>query len=484
MLRLISYQSILHVVGIALMFESAFMLFLIPISLFYHEAIIGPEFGAFSITFAIGILLFLLTKNHHSGKFTIKESFIIVPTLWITIPLFGTLPYLLSHSIPNFVNALFESVSGFTTTGSSILSDIEALPKGILFWRASTHWFGGLGIIVLVIAIMRHLKIGGNHLMVAEGSLLGIDKIKPRLIDVAKQLWVIYLILTVAEIILLMVAGMDLFDATCHSFATIATGGFSTKNASIIGMSPAIQYIIVIFMTLSGVNFSLHYFAMHKKYKRVWKDDELRAYLAIMGVATLLVTLSTLKQYPTIEESFRQSLFQVSSIMTCTGFSSADYAVWPAFAHLILFFIMFVGASVGSTGGGIKVARFVIIFKAAKQMYYRIISPNTVKITRYNGEKISNQVIVSVFAFVSVYFLTFIVGTILLSIDGNDLPTSAGAVITTLGGIGPGFGHVGPTDNFLGLSVFSKLYLSLNMILGRLEIFSLLVLFTPEFRKV
>lgn len=470
--------------GIALIFESLFMLILAPIAMYYHEAFLKQELIAFGITFLLGFGLYIFTRDEHNNKFSIRESFIVIPHLWIIIPLFGTLPYLITGSIPNFTNAWFESVSGFTTTGSSILSDIEALPKSILFWRAATHWMGGLGIIVLVVAIMRHLKIGGNHLMSAEGSLLGVEKIKPRIVDVAKQLWLIYVILTTLETIFLLIAGMDLFDAICHSFATVATGGFSTKNTSIMDMSPAIQYILSIFMILSGINFSLHYFAIHRQWERIKIDEELKAYLTIIGLTTLFLTLNTYKTYNNAELSFRHSLFQASSIITCTGFSSADYELWPSFSHLLIFFVMFIGASVGSTGGGIKVARIVIIFKTAKQIFARMISPNTVKITRFNGQRLNQNIIQSVFAFISIYVITFLVGTALLSAAGNDVPTSAGGIITTLGGIGPGFGSVGPAENFFHLNVFSKIYLTFNMILGRLEIFSVLVLFHPSFRKL
>lgn len=484
MLRLINYKNILHVLGISLLLESMFMLVIVPISWYYHETCGAQIIAAFGVTFITGAIMALLTTKHHQSRFTLRESFVLIPHIWIIVPLFGTLPYLFTHSIPNFINATFESYSGFTTTGSSILADIEALPKSILFWRALTHWLGGLGIIVLVVAIMRHLKIGGSHLMAVEGSLLGVDKIKPRLIDVAKQLWLIYLILTVAETVLLMISGMDLFDASTHSFATVATGGFSTKNASIIGMSPQIQYIITIFMILSGVNFSLHFFAFSGNYKKVFRDEEFKTYILIILITTLLISLDIKNLYHTYEEAFRHSFFQVASILTCTGFASADYELWPSFSHMALFIIMFIGASVGSTGGGIKVARVVIIFKSAQLIFKKLIRPNTVSLCRYNNAKINDIVIKSVFAFVSIYVLTFIVGTLILCLAGNDLPTSAGGVVTTLGGIGPGFGQVGPTENFMGLNDFSKIYLSANMLLGRLEILSVLVLFHPAFRKL
>jgi len=460
------------------------MLLVIPVALIYHEKILSPILLSFAITMGTGLILFSFNKIVNLEKFTIKESFLITAFTWLIVPLFGTLPYLLSHSIPGFINAFFESVSGFTTTGSSILIDIEALPKGILFWRATTHWIGGMGIIVLVVAIMPYLKIGGSHLMIAEGSFFGVEKIKPKLIDVAKQLWLIYVILTAAETLLLTLAGMNLFDSICHSFATIATGGFSTKNSSIIDMSPTIQYIIIVFMTLSGINFTLHFFVLNRRFKPIFKDEELKAYLIIIFIITGILTLYVHKQYHDWENSFRQSLFQVSSIITATGFASADYELWPGFTHTILFLTMFIGACVGSTGGGIKVARYVIAFKQFKPIFKKMASPNSIVVTKYNGVKLTSPAIQSVFAFISVYFLTFVAGTLFMCFLKVDIITSASSVITTLGGIGPGFGAVGPVDNFFGLPDLGKLYLSFNMLMGRLEIFSFLVIFQPSFYRI
>jgi trk system potassium uptake protein TrkH len=343
---------------------------------------------------------------------------------------------------------------------------------------------GGMGIIIIVIIIMREMQINGTHLMTTEGSLLGIEKIKPRIIDVAKRLYSIYFILTILEIILLMFGGMTFFDAICHSFATVATGGFSTKNTSIIEMSPYIQYIIIIFMILSGINFTLHYFAFKGKLKNVFKDEEFKVFLIIIFTVSTIITINILPKYTDIELAFRQSLFQVSSIITATGFISDNYELWPNLSHMLIFVIMFIGASVGSTGGGIKVARYIIAFKTLRLRFIQMISPNSVKQIKYNNIKISHRNIESVMAFITIYFIVFIIGTLVMTGDGYDLHTAASSIITTLGGIGPGFNKIGPIYSFADLSDFAKYYLSFNMVLGRLEIFPILILLHPAFRKI
>ena len=480
----INYKLVTNTLGIALVFESMFMLVDIPISLLYGGTDVYAIGWSFVITLAAGGAMVLSTYRNLVKEPGLRDSFLVVVLVWLFISLFGTLPYLISHSIPRFVDAFFETVSGFTTTGSSILVDIEALPKGILFWRAETHWLGGMGIIVLVIAIMPYFRVGGQHLMVAEGSFFGVDKIKPRFIDVAKRLWFIYLVLTVAETLLLMAGGMDWFDSVCHSFATVATGGFSTKNTSAMEFSPYIQYVLIVFMALSGMNFSLHYFFFHKKWKAVFKNEEFLVYWGILILVSLFLANEVRHFYHgDLEEAFRQSLFQVVSIITATGFSSADYSQWPPMAILVIFFIMFIGASVGSTGGGIKVARHLIMFKNARRIFHRMISRHSVVQVRYNNQVVSERVILSIYSFVFIYFLTFLIGSIIMMATGLDYKSAFSSVITTLGGIGPGLGKVGPANNFSGITDFGKYYLSFNMILGRLEILSVLAIFTPSFYK-
>lgn len=483
-MKSIHISIIIHIVGICLIFESAFILVDIPISILFHDGTLIPLLKSAVITFMFGFVFYFSTKTKLPLKASIKESFLIVSLAWLFISFFGTLPYILSHSINNFTDAFFETVSGFTTTGSSVINDIESLPKGILFWRSETHWIGGMGIIVLVIAILPSLKVSGNHLFSAEGSFFSVEKIRPRLIDVAKRLWLIYIVLTLLETFFLILAHMNWFDALCHSFATIATGGFSTKNTSVIDYSATIQYIIILFMFLSGMNFILHYLLIHGKLKKVLQNEELRAYFFIILIVSLILTYSNYPIYKNIESSFRNSLFQVVSIITATGFTSIDYGQWTHFAKYLLFFTMFIGACVGSTGGGIKIARHIILIKSLKIQFRKTIHPNAITLIRYNKKPIINQLLINISSFVIIYYLTFIIGSFIMMSTGLDATSASSSVITTLGGIGPGFGVVGPINNFSTISDFGKYYLSFNMILGRLEIISVLSLFTRSFYKI
>lgn len=479
----VNIHHVLHVVSISVLFETIFVLFCIPISLYYHEAEVIALIKSFVLMLLVSGGLFLFTKNR-LGEMSVKDNYISVVLTWLFISAFGAVPYLITGAIPSFKDAFFESVSGFTTTGSSILTDIEAVPKSLLFWRAETHWLGGMGIIVLVIALMPYFKIGGQHLIMAEGAFFTTEKIKSQTIDVAKRMWLIYVILTVSEIIALKISGMGLFDSVCHSFATIATGGFSTKNASLINASAASQYIVIIFMVLSGMNFTLHYLFVHGHFKKVFRNEEMKAYLVIILLTAIIIGFIVQHQFNLgWEKSFRDALFQVASLITATGFVSADYQIWPASAKLFLLLIMLIGASVGSTGGGIKVARYVIMFKNLKQHIRRIVKPNLVQVLRYNGQAVSNDVAFGIMGFVFVYYITIIFGTLIMTLTGLDRASASSSIITTLGGIGPGFNAVGPVENFAGITAFGKYYLSFNMILGRLEILSILVLFVPSFYR-
>lgn len=479
----VNVHHVLHVVSISVLFETIFVLFCIPVALFYHEKEVNALILSFGVMAFLSGGIFLLTRNR-IGDLSVKDNYISVVLTWFFIALFGAVPYLITGAIPSFKDAFFESVSGFTTTGSSILVDIEALPKSLLFWRAETHWLGGMGIIVLVIAFMPYFKIGGQHLIMAEGSFFTTEKIKSQTIDVAKRMWLIYLTLTIAETILLKIGGMGWFDSVCHSFATIATGGFSTKNASLINASAFSQYVVIIFMTLSGMNFTMHYLFVHGRFKKVFRNEEIKAYLAIIFIVAISITIIIHSRFNlNWEKSFRDALFQVSSIITATGFVSADYQLWPASAKIFILMVMLTGASVGSTGGGIKVARYVIMFKNLRLHIRRIVKPNLIQVLRYNGQAVSGDVAFGIMGFVFVYYITIIFGTLIMTLTGLDRASAASSVITTLGGIGPGFNAVGPIENFSHITDFGKYYLSFNMILGRLEILSILVLFIPSFYK-
>ncbi len=398
------------------------------------------------------------------------------------ISLFGALPYLISRSIPRFVDAFFESVSGFTTTGSSILTDIEILPHGILFWRSMTHWIGGMGIIVLAVAVLPFLRIEGVFLFNNEASSILQDKFHPRITSVAKRLWIIYLAMTISETILLWLGDMNLFDAICHSFATVATGGFSTKNTSIAGYSPYAQYVIIFFMIISGMNFSLHYFMLRGQFQQVRRNEEMKFYLGIIFGVSLIICIQLINNLNLhFEEAFRRSLFQVSSVLTATGFATDDYLKWPQISWLLVFLLMFVGASSGSTGGGVKVIRHVFLFKRVRNSIRNHIFPNAIFPLKINGKLVDERTVHNVMTFIYLYFITFVIGTIFMSAVGLDVHTSMGAVITTMGGIGPGIGRVGPAGNFSFIPDAGKYVLDLMMILGRLELFTVLVIFTPGF---
>jgi len=483
-LKQFNWSLILYLLGHILVFEGVFMLLAFFVSLFYGERdIVGFE-EAIAITFGVGIALSIAFKNSKYKRIGKKDSFIIVTITWIAISFFGSLPFYLSNTIPSFTNAFFESISGFTTTGSSILTDIESLPHGILFWRSLTHWVGGMGIIVLVVAIIPFLKIGGMHLFNAESSMSIEEKFRPRIFEVAKRLWYIYIGITLLEVVFLCLGGMNLFESVCHSFGTIATGGFSPKNDSIASYSPYIQYVIAFFMLVSGINFALHYLIISGRIKKAFANEELKLYLKIIFFVTVIIAIKLFTEnIYGVEESFRLAFFQVVSIITATGFATADYLQWPTITYVLIFILMFVGACAGSTGGGIKVIRHLMFVKHIKRRFFEMSHSNAYCPIRYGKTVVSTEASGSAFNFIMVYIICFLLGSLLLIGLGNDIGTSMGGVITSMGGIGPGFGTVGPASNFAHLSVASKWILTFFMVLGRLEIFTLLVLFTPAFWK-
>ena len=474
---------LLHFVSLVMVFESIFMLLSVIVALIYRETTVANLFYAFLATSITGIVLNIFTKRQRGEEPSRKESFIIVSISWVILGLIGAVPYLVTQSIPHFTNAFFESISGFTTTGSSVLADIEALPKSILFWRAETHWIGGMGIIVLVVAIMPFLQINGIYLFYSEISSVTDEKISTKIRYAARSLWLVYIGLTAIETLLLYIGKMPLFDSICHSFATIATGGFSTQNDSIAGYSPYIQYVITLFMLLSGINFALHVLSLRGNLRSALKNEELRLYLSIILVVGLSITgiLYFRLHNITLEQSFRDSFFQVVSIITATGFATADYLQWPVQAIFLIALLMLIGASSGSTGGGVKVIRYLISLKKIRHSFQNLISPNRVYVLRYNGTVVYPEYISSVLAFIIFYYLILAVSTLIMMAFGQDAATSFGASATCMGGIGPGFGAVGPVSNFLHLPEGAKYFLTFLMVIGRLEIYSILIIFTRTF---
>ncbi len=479
----INIRLIIKILSILLIIESFFIALSIPFSIYYGSNDLWPIIYSVIITGGVGGIFFLIFRKAKKtlGK---REGYTIVSLSWFIVSIFGTLPFLLSGSVATFTDAFFEVMSGFTTTGASILTDIEAVPHGILFWRSMTHWLGGMGIIVLSLAILPFLGIGGVQLFAAEVPATTKDKLSPKISDTAKRLWAIYVLLTAAQTMLLLFGGMNFFDSLCHAFGTMATGGFSTQNASVANYSPYIQYVIIVFMFLAGVNFTLHYLALHGKIKEVYQNQELRFYALVVLIFTTIISIYVfLFSGAALEKSIRDSLFQVVSIITTTGFVSANYLLWPAFAWFLIFILMFTGGSAGSTGGGIKMIRHLILFKSAAVELKRLIHPRAVINVKYNSHVIGNQMISVILAFLLFYILIFVLGSIIMSAIGLDFQTAVGATIASLGNIGPGLGKVGPVDNFSWIPNIGKWVLSFLMLLGRLELFTILVFLSPGFWK-
>jgi trk system potassium uptake protein len=479
-----NFKLIANFSGLLLVFNGMFMFLCLPFSIYYREPVYPLGLSGVIAVFS-GAILWYATKNNENKELKKKDGYLIVITGWLVMSLFGTFPYLLSGTIVDFTNALFETISGYTTTGATILIDIESVDKGILFWRSLTQWIGGMGIIVLAVAILPILGIGGMQLFIAEAPGITPDKMKPRIKDVAKRLWFIYLGLTFLEMVLLMFGGMPFYDAINHSLTTMATGGFSTKNASIAYYDSAyIHYIIIFFMFLAGTNFTIIYYGLKGKFLKVWANEEFRNYLILVLMISVCISFFVFSaKWEGFEKSFRDSLFQVVSVITTTGFITADYTAWAPFLTIIFFLIMFLGASAGSTAGGIKIIRHTLLFKNSFLEMKRQLHPSAIIPVRLNNQAVSRDITYNVLAFVMIYLFVFGVGVFLLSFTGVDFDTALGAVATCLGNIGPGLGSVGPIYNFAHITPFGKMLLAFIMLMGRLELFTVLMLFNPHFWK-
>ncbi|MCX8055122.1 MAG: TrkH family potassium uptake protein [Ignavibacteria bacterium] len=479
-------RIVAKILGLILVFLSFTMLLPLPFSYYYNSQDQASFIFSFCITFLVGILAFFSSKrNLGSSQKDIhpKEGFAIVGFGWIALSLFSALPFVISGAIPSYTDAFFETMSGFTTTGASILTDIEALPKGILFWRSFTHWIGGMGIIVFSIAILPFLGVAGMQLFKAEVPGPTADKLTPRITETAKILWGVYFLFTIVETALLMFAGMDLFDALCHTFGTMATGGFSTKNASVAAYnSPVIDYIIIVFMIIAGANFALHYRILTGNYRELFRNEELKYFLLVIFFATAFVTYDILRlNYANLSDSIRYALFQVVSIITTTGYGTFDYEKLSATTHFIFLILMFIGGCAGSTGGGLKVIRSVILTKYVYIEIKRLIHPKAIIPVRFGGRAIEKNILSNISAFFIVYLLISAFSVMLITPFQVDIVTSIGAVAACINNIGPGLADVGPTDNYSRFHPFVKWYLSFLMLLGRLEVFTILVLLTPVF---
>ena len=461
------------------------MLTCIPFSLYFGESDWKAIGGAALVTAFAGFLFRQFKPNEGNNQVRKREGYLIVASGWISMVLFSALPYLFSGLFDNPVDAFFESISGMTTTGATILNDIESMPKGLLFWRSLTQWIGGMGIIVLTVALFPLLGIGGIELFVAEAPGPTSDKIHPRIQQTAKSLWLIYVSFTGILMLILWAAGMSFYDAINHALTTMATGGFSTQNASIAAYNtPLIQYPILLFMFLAGINYTLIYWGLQGKLKKVWASDEFKVYLSFVLIIGIAVSGSILFHTDlSIEESIRTGFFQVVSLITTTGYVSADYTLWGPGTTMIFFCLLFVGASAGSTSGGIKLVRHWVFLKNTILEFRRLIHPRAVLPIKMNGNVVNAKILSHIQVFLLLYLALFIIGSFVVSIMGLDFETATSAVATALGNVGPGIGKVGPTDNFAWLPNNVKITLSFLMILGRLELFTILVLFTPYFWK-
>ncbi len=474
---------IIHVVGVLILVLGLTMVFPLMVGLIYSDGSAILLLKSMGITVLAGLLGFLLFRREKVEIITQREGMAVVAIGWSAVGLFGALPFYFDGTFSLFVDALFESVSGFTTTGSSVLTNIEAVSKGLLFWRAFIQWLGGMGIIVLSVAILPFLGIGGMQLYKAEVPSPVPDKLKPRIRDTALILWKVYALISAAQVVLLILGGMDLYDALCHTFTTMPTGGYSTKNAS-IAFYDSIYFdtVIIIFMALAGINFSLHYQLLRGKPLAFWRDPECRFFLIAVLVISIVVSLNIYGTvYQTIGKAFRYGTFQVVSIITTTGFATADYEKWPVMSQLILLLCMFFGASAGSTGGGVKAVRVMVCLKYCYNELFTLIHPHAVRVIKLGGKPVPEGVTRSILGFLALYIGLFAVFSVVLASMGVDLVTSLSAVAATLGNIGPGLGMIGPTENFAMIPYWGKWLLIWCMLLGRLEIYTVIILLVPEF---
>ena len=474
---------ICFVIGRILLTEAALLMLPMAVALGYGEAA-APFLIPALLLALIGLLLGL--RAPQKSSLYARDGFAVVALAWVLMSAFGALPFVISGDIPSFVDAFFETVSGFTTTGASILTEIEPLHRGILFWRSFTHWVGGMGVLVFVMAILP-MSAGdghGMHLMRAEVPGPSVGKLVSRMGDTAKILYGIYLAMTVLEIVLLLLGGMSLFDACIHAFGTAGTGGFSCRNLSVGAYDSAyFDVVISVFMLLFGINFNLYYFLLIRRFRDVFHSEELRAYLLIVVTAVLAIAADIVHIYGSVFRSLRYALFQVASIITTTGYATADFNTWPVFSQAILVILMFIGACAGSTGGGIKVARVVILCKTSLGDMRKMLHPNAVTTVRFEGKPLTDRSIRSVHLFLTVYILIFTVSVLLLSLERFDLITVFTAVAACINNIGPGLEVVGPMGNYAQFSPAAKLLLSFDMLVGRLEIFPMLLLFAPSIWK-
>lgn len=473
-----NYKMVAHTVGIILRIEAILMLLPALVAALYGESTVMIFLVTAAVTMLASMILTYLRPE--SRTIFAKEGFLIVAVSWIALSLFGALPFYISGEVEGLINCFFETVSGFTTTGSSILTEIEPLSRGLLFWRSFTHWIGGMGVLVFALAILPMAEGRSMHILRAEVPGPTVGKLVPKMRTTAMILYGIYLFLTAVEVLFLLFGGMDLYDSVVHAFATAGTGGFSVKNASIGAyQSPYFEWVIGVFMLLFGINFNLFYFILIGKIKDAFKSEELRWYLGIVAISVAAIAVNIAHLFENVGDALRTAFFNVSSIITTTGFVTVNYDLWPQFSKIILVLLMVVGACAGSTGGGIKVSRFVILLKSVKQEVRKLTHPRAVKHIKFEGHHVDNNTVESVGLFFCAYAMIFLASVLVVSLNGFDFATTTTSVLTCIGNVGPGLGAVGPVGNFAEFSVLSKLVLCFDMLAGRLEVFPMIILFSP-----
>lgn len=472
-----NYKKINRFLSGILILKAVFMIPAMLICIYDKETKVALSFLAtIGISIVLAGILYLFSRNPSNG-FHQREGLVCASACWILISLVGCLPFFISRQIPSFIDALFEIVSGFTTTGASILSDVESLSRGLLYWRSFSHWLGGMGVLVLLMVFVPksdHNSGSTMHLLRAESPGPNVGKLVPRMKKTALVLYGIYMAMTILNFIFLFIGGMPLFDSVCTTFGTAGTGGFGIKSDSMASYSPYLQNVTTIFMLLFGINFSCYYLILTKHLLSVWRDEELRAYLSVFVVSTALITLNIYHLYSNVTIGLRHAAFQVSTVMTTTGFATTDFDKWPVFSKQLLLCLMFVGASAGSTAGGLKFQRLLLLLKNLRRHIHRTLYPNKVQVVRMNGQKVSEKILDGTDLYLIAYSLILIFSFMLISIDNFSITTNFSAVVACFNNVGPGLDAVGPTCNFGGFSIFSKLVLIFDMLAGRLEILPLL----------
>ena len=473
-----NYSIVLYILGCVLKFESAFLVLPALVGLIYREHASVSYLAVAVLCLILGVLL--THKKPRSTNLYTREGFVAVALSWIIMSIFGAIPFVLTGDIPFYVDALFETISGFTTTGSSILTDVESISKASLFWRSFSHWIGGMGVFVFIMAILPMMGGSTMNLMKAESPGPSVSKLVPHVKDTAKILYGIYIAITICEATILRALCMPLFDSLTTTFGTVGTGGFGIRNDSIAGYSPAIQITITVFMILSGINYTAYFYILTGKIKELFKIEEVRWYLAIIFGSVAVITWNVRSLYPTFSETLRHAFFQVGSIITTTGYATTDFDLWPALSKTLLVTLMFIGACAGSTSGGIKVSRILILLKTIRKELSLIIHPRQVKKIRMDGHPVDHETLRSANVFLVVYFVLLLTSMLLISVDEFDFSTNFTSVVTVLNNIGPGLNLVGPTQNFSIFSPFSKFVLMFDMLAGRLELFPMMILLMPS----